>query len=97
MSITDELKGEIEQAAAKLGIAPSTVGQRAGQGGRFYARLCSGKRVWPETAESVRAKLSQMLSPESEARVSCLSPKGEHSVSENQEAAGQEIPTGAST
>lgn len=62
MSITDQLKSEIEAAAETLGIAPSTVGERAGQGGRFYKRLCDGKRVWPETAEAVRGKLRAMLS-----------------------------------
>lgn len=62
MSSTTQLKLEIEQTAQKLGIAPSTVGERAGQGGRFYARLCEGKRVWPETAAAVRSKLDQMRS-----------------------------------
>jgi len=61
MSITDQLKSDIEAVAEKLGIAPSTVGERAGQGGRFYARLCEGRRVWPETAETVRSRLDQMV------------------------------------
>ena len=62
MSITEEIKAEIESTAALLGIAPSTVGEKAGQGGRFYQRLCEGRRIWPETAESVREKLSHMKS-----------------------------------
>jgi len=49
------LIAEIEAAASALGIAPSTVGERAGQGGRFYARLKEGRRAWPETAERVRS------------------------------------------
>lgn len=60
MSITEHLKNEIEATAAHLNIAPSTVGERAGQGGRFYQRLCDGKRVWPETAESVLHRLAAM-------------------------------------
>ena len=64
---TIALKAEIEIAAKKLGIAPSTVGERAGQGGKFYSRLCEGKRVWPETAETVRNRILQMLSPSSDA------------------------------
>jgi hypothetical protein len=55
------LKQEIEDAAKRLGLSPSTVGERAGQGGRFYARLCAGKRVWPETADAVREKIAAML------------------------------------
>lgn len=49
-----DLASEIETAAASLGISPSTLGARAGQGGRFYVRLKDGKRVWPETAAKVR-------------------------------------------
>ncbi|KRS17511.1 hypothetical protein [Roseovarius indicus] len=60
MSITEHLKSEIEATAASLDIAPSTVGERAGQGGQFYKRLCDGKRVWPETAEAVLARLADM-------------------------------------
>ena len=63
MSTTDTLKSEIEAVAVALNIAPSTVGERAGQGGQFYARLCEGKRVWPDTAERVRERLAQMMSP----------------------------------
>lgn len=63
MSISKDLKAEIEAAAKKLKIAPSTVGERAGQGGQFYKRLEAGKRVWPETAEAVRKSIHEMLSP----------------------------------
>jgi hypothetical protein len=55
------LKQEIEDAAARLGISPATVGMRAGQGGQFYQRLVEGKRVWPETAEAVRQRISLMM------------------------------------
>jgi hypothetical protein len=54
MTLTETLRAEMEAAAARLGIEPSTLGERAGQGGRFYARLKDGKRVWPETAAKVR-------------------------------------------
>ncbi len=54
MTLTQTLRAEMEAAAARIGIEPSTLGERAGQGGRFYARLVAGKRVWPETAAKVR-------------------------------------------
>lgn len=61
MNTTEQLKAEIEAAAKALGIAPSTVGERAGQGGGFYKRLCEGKRVWPETATTVRLRIAEMV------------------------------------
>jgi hypothetical protein len=64
-TLSEQLAREIEAAAARLGIEPSTVGERAGQGGRFYARLKEGKRVWPETAEKVRARIAQLSGPSS--------------------------------
>lgn len=57
---TEQLITEIEAVAVSLGISPSTVGERAGQGGRFYARLKSGARAWPETIRSVRNKIAEM-------------------------------------
>ena len=54
MDTTSSLISDIERAAAALAISPSTVGERAGQGGRFYQRLKDGARVWPETAQKVR-------------------------------------------
>jgi hypothetical protein len=60
MSITKQLITEIEATAETLGIAPSTVGRRVGQGGHFYKRLQEGKRVWPDTADSVLDKLEAM-------------------------------------
>lgn len=61
MTNSHELASEIEAAAASLGISPSTIGARAGQGGRFYIRLKDGKRVWPETASKVREWIAQHL------------------------------------
>ena len=52
--LEENLIAEIEAAALSLGLQPSTVGERAGQGGRLYARLKDGKRVWPQTAAKVR-------------------------------------------
>jgi len=63
MDHTQQLRIEIEAAAKALGLAPSTVGERAGQGGKFYDRLCAGKRVWPETADAVRNRIQQMIGP----------------------------------
>jgi hypothetical protein len=60
MNDAQALAAEIEALAADLDIAPSTVGERAGQGGSFYRRLKDGKRVWPETAKKVRERLAQM-------------------------------------
>ena len=68
MSTTDTLRAEIEATASALGISPRTVGERAGQGGKFYDRLCDGKRVWPETADKVRLRMAEMLSPASGSR-----------------------------
>lgn len=59
---TQTLIAKIEATATILGIAPSTVGERAGQGGHFYSRLKSGARVWPETAARVLDRLAQMSS-----------------------------------
>ncbi|PZQ99184.1 MAG: hypothetical protein DI533_00305 [Cereibacter sphaeroides] len=55
------LLAEIEEAASRLGLSPSTVGERAGQGGKFYERLKAGKRVWPETADKVRSWINSRL------------------------------------
>ena len=61
MSKHPELLAAIEAAASEIGIAPSTVGERAGQGGKFYSRLKSGCRVWPETERQVRERIHEML------------------------------------
>lgn len=80
MNTTEQLRAEIEAAAAALGVAPSTVGERAGQGGRFYARLCEGKRVWPETAETVRLRIASMLDPSGEGSLACTDHNSTQSV-----------------
>ena len=58
MHTTQHLVAEIEAVAKIIGKAPSTVGEKAGQGGRFYDRLVKGKRVWPETAAKVLSNLA---------------------------------------
>ena len=60
---TQKLALEIEAVAEVHNIAPSTVGERAGQGGQFYSRIKAGKRAWPETIQAVRAKLANMALP----------------------------------
>lgn len=55
------LADEIEAVAMRLKMSPSTVGERAGQGGKFYERLRSGRRVWPETIEKARRKLNALV------------------------------------
>jgi hypothetical protein len=58
----DQLKAEIDSAADALGVAPSTVGERAGQGGRFYSKLSDPTvRVWPETLLLVSGRVQQMM------------------------------------
>lgn len=61
MKTSAELLKKIDAASAKLGIKPSTVGERAGQGGQFYARLTRGCRIWPETFDRVVERVDQML------------------------------------
>lgn len=60
MNPSQSLVAEMEAAAKVLGIEPSTLGERAGQGGRFFARLKEGKRAWPETVQKVREKIAEM-------------------------------------
>lgn len=62
MNVAQQLKTELENAAAELGMAPSTLGEKTGQGGHFYRRLCDGKRVWPETADAVRRQIEILRS-----------------------------------
>lgn len=52
----------IEAMAEKLGLEPSTVGEKTGQGGKFYARLKAGCRVWPDTAAKANRKLDEFIS-----------------------------------
>ena len=61
---SETLADEIEAAALRLNLSPSTVGRRVGQGGKFYERLRSGKRVWPETIEKVRQQLPHLTRSE---------------------------------
>ena len=60
MSEIEKLISELEGYAAEFGLSPATLGERVGQGGRFYARLKEGRRVWPETIEKVRDRMRQM-------------------------------------
>lgn len=57
MSDAHSLLGEMEAAAAELGVSVSTLGRLAGQGGKFHERLRNGRRVWPETIEKVRSTI----------------------------------------
>ena len=61
MTYIEQLRADIEAAAEQLGIKPSTLGEKAGQGGQFYKRLVEGKQVWPQTAENVRKSISALL------------------------------------
>lgn len=61
MTEAQKLMADMKRCADALGIKPSTLGERIGQGGRFYARLQAGKRVWPETAEKARNSMRELL------------------------------------
>jgi len=58
MTEIQKLVSEIEAYAHARGISPSTVGERAGQGGGFYRRVKSGRRAWPDTISKVRAYMA---------------------------------------
>lgn len=91
MNTTQVLKQAIEETAARTGYEPSTVGRMAGQGGKFYERLCEGKRVWPETAEAVLEKLAHMTSPlasSPEGHLACNSQKSGAKPARVQDTAG---------
>ena len=62
---SETLADDIQAVADRLNMSPSTVGQRAGQGGKFYERLRSGKRVWPETIDKVQQKLRDLVNERS--------------------------------
>ena len=59
MEHREQIKKRIEDMAKAMGLEPSTVGAKTGQGGKFYSRLVIGCRVWPETAASSNAKLDE--------------------------------------
>lgn len=65
MITTEQIIAAIEAKAGETGLKPSTIGERAGQGGQFYSRLKRGARVWPETADAVMKRLEQIESPSS--------------------------------
>ena len=67
MTEIERLVSEIETYARRSGISPSTVGERAGQGGLFYRRLKEGRRAWPDTIEKVRRYMSDNPPPVPEA------------------------------
>jgi hypothetical protein len=62
MNDTEKLRADMEAAAIVLGIAASSIGEKAGQGGQFYGRVKRGCRVWPETAARVRGKIAALKS-----------------------------------
>lgn len=51
----------IEAVASALGLEPSTVGEKTGQGGKFYSRLKAGARVWPDTAAKANRNLDDFV------------------------------------
>lgn len=55
MTITGDLLLEIKQGAKAIGIAPSTLCQRAVANSGLIRRLENGGRVTLETAEQIRA------------------------------------------
>ncbi len=55
MTVTSDLLNEIKKGAKTLGIAPTTLCQRAVSHGGLIRRLENGGRVTLETAEQIRA------------------------------------------
>ncbi len=55
MTVTTDLLKEIKEGAETLGIAPTTLCQRAVSHGGLIRRLENGGRVTLETAEQIRA------------------------------------------
>lgn len=55
MTDTQILLQEIDAFIQSCGLAESTFGRKAVNDGKLVARLRNGRRVWPETAERVRA------------------------------------------
>lgn len=86
MTQSKQLQIEIEAAAEAMGISPSTLGERCGQGGQFYARLVNGKRIWPETAQKVRDKI-KLLKTDSDA-AKCAACDTSHGAAESSSQGG---------
>jgi hypothetical protein len=55
MSISDDLLREIKEAAGALGIAPTTLCQRAVKHGGLVQRLEEGGKVTTDVVERIRA------------------------------------------
>ncbi len=54
MTEQERIIAEIDTYCRFAKIAPSTLGMRAGYSGKFYERMCAGKRAWPETLDRIR-------------------------------------------
>jgi hypothetical protein len=62
------LISQMERYCTRCDIAPSTLGTRAGQSGKFYGRLVAGKRAFPETIAAVRRYMKNNPPPRSAKR-----------------------------
>ena len=61
MNTAQQLKQDFDAAIEATGLAPSTIGMMCGYSGKLYKRLCEGHRIWPETADAIRAKLDALV------------------------------------
>jgi hypothetical protein len=59
MSIALDLLQEIKEAAAELGIAPTTLCQRAVRHGGLIRRLENGDNVRADTVDKIRAYIAE--------------------------------------
>lgn len=64
MAATRDLLEEIRAGATALGIAPTTLCQRALRNGGLIRRLENGGRVTLETAETIRAYIEANRKPD---------------------------------
>lgn len=74
MSVTQELLREINDAASALGIAPTTLCQRAVRHGGLVRRLQGGGRVTLETAEQLRSYIRAAIEEDSKPSPAEVSP-----------------------
>ncbi len=68
MSATSDLLQEIKQGAEAIGIAPTTLCQRAVKHGGLIRRLENGGRVTLETVEQIRTYIRENRSASVEER-----------------------------
>ena len=64
-SMDNELLSEIRSFLAQTDMGPSYFGKASCGNSELVERLESGRRVWPETAEKVRAFMAERIKRDS--------------------------------